>query len=98
VQERTDSVGCAQRRHPSEEDEYGSCDDSERPRGWIRIIYYGRDGAARWSDHVQNCQGGGPIGRRGMMVTNYVWTPRTQRPVVFSKGKIGTKLLRQGYL
>jgi hypothetical protein len=77
VQERTNSVEFAQRRHLPEEDECGSCDGGERLRGWIRIIY-GRDSAARWCDHFKHRQGGCRIGRRGMMITEAGWIHRTQ--------------------
>jgi hypothetical protein len=41
----------------------------------------GRDRAARWSDHVRHRQGSCTIGRRRVIVTKFIKTPRTQRPL-----------------
>jgi len=82
VQRRRNRVECAQRRQPPEQDESGSGKDSERPRGWIRIIY-DRDSAARWCDHVRHRQGGCTFGRRGMIVREFRRAARTQCPSVY---------------
>jgi hypothetical protein len=70
--------------------------DSPQQAGVVELAISMAEIAARWSDHVQHRKGGCTVGRRRVIVTGFVKTPGTQRPVNDVLFKVGDK--GEGYI